>query len=118
MAMSRGLKRSQPIHVDEIPRILKKRTLIFGEVDSSSEDEEPKVATTDSQTNTKPGESLGEKLDRLFPGWWEQDQHKPECSCDFCKLYHGQCDDDGVDGDSNSASLTSGQNEEPSPAAA
>ena len=79
MAMSRSLKRSQPQPSQEdVPRILKKRTLILGEVDSSSSEDE---AATARVAPSKNQESFGEKLDRLFPGWWEQDQHKPECSC-------------------------------------
>lgn len=52
---------------EQTARLLRKRTLYLGEVDSSSSEDE---------------------LDRLFPGWWENDQHLAECDCDFCKLYH------------------------------
>ena len=66
----------------ETARILKKRTLILGETSDGEESvEEVKQ------------ESTMEKIDRLFPGWWEQDQHLAECGCDFCKLMFGRQDD-------------------------
>lgn len=54
---------------DKTARLMKKRTLYLGEVDSSSEEEM-------------------DKLDRLFPRWWEDDQHLADCECDFCKIYY------------------------------
>ena len=63
-------------HDEATQRLLKKRTLILGEVDSSSDEMDD-------------SESFGSKLDRMFPGWWEEDQHVAECRCDFCLFYHG-----------------------------
>ena len=54
---------------DKTARLMKKRTLHLGEVDSSSEEEM-------------------DKLDRLFPRWWEDDQHLAGCECDFCNMYY------------------------------
>lgn len=61
-------------------RLLKKRTLILGENDSS--DDEVEVVVKEESTH--------EKVERLFPGWWEQDQHPAECWCEFCLLMFSQ----------------------------
>ena len=58
---------------DKTARLMKKRTLQLGEVDSSSEEEM-------------------DKLDRLFPRWWEDDQHLAGCECDFCNMYYKASD--------------------------
>ena len=70
----------------EIPRLLKKRTLILGEeVESSSSEEE------------EANEDTIAKINRLFPGWWQEDQHLAECRCQFCQLMFGRTPADPED---------------------
>lgn len=93
-------KRNRPSGEDKEDRILKKRTLRLGEISSSSSDEEVQ-------------ETRMEKIDRLFPKWWEDDQHLASCECDFCQLYYGRkpsCDNDSqnVSGSSHPASEPAG----------
>ena len=62
----------------DIQRILRKRTLTLGEVHSSSEEEQETEKETVSAKLTR--------IDRLYPGWWQEDQHVVECACGFCQL--------------------------------
>lgn len=69
-----GKKVEQP----DIQRILRKRTLTLGEVHSSSEEEQ--------ETEKETVSAKLARIDRLYPGWWQEDQHVVECACGFCQL--------------------------------
>lgn len=62
----------------DIQRILRKRTLTLGEVHSSSEEEQ--------ETEKETVSAKLARIDRLYPGWWQEDQHVVECTCGFCQL--------------------------------
>lgn len=69
----------------EIARLLRKRTLRLGEEDTSSDEETTHVPKTSRKEEPKKTEQID--FDKLFPGWWREDQHAAECDCDFCLLY-------------------------------
>ena len=77
---------------EEISRLMKKRTLMLGEIPSSDEEnlneERAKVPKRNSREQDTKGEEID--FDKLFPGWWKEDQRMAECACDFCVLYFGK----------------------------
>lgn len=99
----RGTKRQS--EEKETARLLKKKTKILGNWEESEEE----------------SEDFSDKLNRLFPRWWEEDQHEATCLCDFCKMYFGRVGDtdDEPDQSEPSSSSTTDKCEPPnSPAAA
>lgn len=65
---------------------------MLGEIPSSDEEnlneERAKVTKKNSREQDTKGEGID--FDKLFPGWWKEDQHTAECTCDFCVLYFGK----------------------------
>lgn len=81
-------KQEKPKQEMDCDRILRKRTLELGEVSSSDEEttvKAPKMFSTETSTNPQ-----GIDFDKLFPNWWEEDQHLETCFCDFCVLFFGK----------------------------
>lgn len=81
-------KQEKPKQEMDRDRILRKRTLELGEVSSSDEEttvKAPKMSSTETSTNPQ-----GIDFDKLFPNWWEEDQHLETCFCDFCVLFFGK----------------------------
>ena len=62
---------------------------MLGETPSSDEENEgtevPKKRSREQDTKNEEID-----FDKLFPGWWKEDQHTAECECDFCMLYFGK----------------------------